>query len=176
MQDTLVVEQDHVTFLPVMRIDVLRGDSRALELVHDIANLLEVIDDGAVLEMDLADRTGVDLKSQVASNGVLPAHRQNLDLGLLEGRELLILQLKAVGDHTQTGGARARRRHPDVRVGSVFDLGGADKFLVFVGKNVVHVLAGNESCGAERNVHCLIAAIVVKKSLATALRDADSHQ
>jgi len=56
MQSASVVEQHEVALLPVLRIHILRCNSRSLDVIADLSHLLQIIDYSPVLEMQLAHR------------------------------------------------------------------------------------------------------------------------
>lgn len=114
VQDASVVEDSKVSLLPVNRVDKLRRNAWTLQAVNSIPDFLEVIDDGAILENELLHRAGVNLESELSGDGVAPAHGQDLDLGLVDGRELGGVELETLGDHAEAIRAGFRRRHPDV--------------------------------------------------------------
>ena len=88
VQYTPIVEQNHVPFLPVMCIHILRAYGRTLELVHNITDACQVIDHGAVGAVNASDGRGVNLKCQFASHWILPGHREDHDFLLVDWREL----------------------------------------------------------------------------------------
>jgi len=89
MNDPMVIEQYHISLLPIMEIHQIRGNPWSLEPIDDSANLLQIVDHRTVGEMQLLHSTGVNLKRQPPRNGVLPRHRQDLDLALVDRRKLV---------------------------------------------------------------------------------------
>ena len=74
MQHPLVVEQHHIPLLPVMRIYQLRTDPRPLQLMHNLPHGLQIFDDLAASQVDLAHGGRVHLQGELASDGILPDH------------------------------------------------------------------------------------------------------
>lgn len=176
VQNTAVVEENEVTLLPVLCVDVFWRNARSLDLMHHLAHSFQIIDDGAVGEMQLANGRGVDLNGQLAGDGVLPCHGEDLNLVLLDWWELVEWNLETVGFDTQPIGAGLGTAHPDIRVRRIFDLCGADEFLVLGAENVVHCVTGNESGGSQWNIKLLTGAIVVAADLAATSRDLDGEK
>lgn len=75
VKNTTVVEKDKVTLLPVLGVDILGRDARSLNLVNHLSDSLEIIDDGAISEVQLANSRRVNLNGELASEWVLPCHR-----------------------------------------------------------------------------------------------------
>ena len=176
MQHPLIIKQHHIPFLPIVRIDQPWRDPRPLQPVHNLPDRLEIVDDVAVREVDPADGAGVDLQGQLARDGVLPRHREDLDLLGVDGREVGGAQFAGVGVEAQTVGAGLGVAHPDVRMGGVLDLARADEFLVRGGQDVIHSVTAYESRGAERDVQFVAGAVVVAEGLAAAARDGDGEE
>lgn len=101
VRNTSVVEQNQIALLPIMGVDQSRRDTRSLKPVHDFPDFLQIVDHGPVFEMDLADGGGMDLQRQSARDRVLPSHGQDLDLLLLNRRELGVGELQVLRDQTQ---------------------------------------------------------------------------
>lgn len=118
----------------------------------------------------------MDLESERTGERVFPAHRQDFDLGWVDGGKLGIGELEIIGVEAQTVGEGAGVSHPDVRVRSVFDFAGADEFLVSGGEDVVHVFARHEGGGTQRHVKLVIGPVVVAYGLPPPMRYANSHQ
>ena len=176
MQHPLIIKQHHVPFLPIVRIHEPRRDPRPLQPVHNLPDGLEIVDDVAVREVDLADGAGVDLQGQLARDGVLPRHGQDLDLCRVDGREVGGGEFAGLGVEAQTVGAGLGVAHPDVRMGRVLDPARSDEFFVRGGKDVVHPVPAYESRGAERDVQFVACAVVVAEGLAAAARDGDGEE
>ena len=176
VDDTAVVEEDKVTLLPVVGVHKLGGNAGALQAVNGLAHLGQIVDDSAVSQMQATDSAGVHLQGQLASHRVAPAHGQDLDLLLLNGRQLVGSQLAALGDHAQAIRARLGTAHPDVGVGSVLDTGSARKLLVSGAQNLKHGLARGESSGAQGNIEHIASAVVVAARLAATAGNLDSQQ
>ncbi|KKA19164.1 hypothetical protein T310_6879, partial [Rasamsonia emersonii CBS 393.64] len=132
VQHTMVIKQHQIALFPLMRVDILRADSRPLQAVHDLTHLRQIVDDASVLQVDASYGRRVDLQRQLARDGVLPCHGQDLDLVRVDGWELCLGQLAAFGVQAQSCRERAGPAHPDVRMRRVLDLAGADEFLVLV--------------------------------------------
>lgn len=176
MQHPAVVEDDQVALLPVVRVHVAGRDAGPLQAVHDLADLGQVVDDGAVGEVQPADGRGVDLEGELARDWVLPAEGEDLDGGGVDGGEVAGEELFGLGDDAEAGGPGFGRGHPDVRVGGVFDLCGAGEVLVFIGEDVVHGLAVDKGRRTERHGHLIVRAIIIPQNLGTARRHLDSQQ
>jgi len=176
MKNTLVVEQNTVTLDPVMGVDVLSRDSRSLQAVNQISDLLQVSHHFSIWQMNSLDSAGMNLKRKVPSDGILPAHGKDLDVCFVDRRQLRKWELKTIRDHAEAVGAGLGGRHPDVWVRSVFHLCATDKLLVLFAQHVIHSLSRDESGGSERNVHLLTSPIVESKSLASASWNLDSKQ
>ena len=176
MQYSLVIKQHHVAFLPIVRIHQPRRNPRPLQPVHNLPDRLEIVNDVAICEVDPADGAGVDLQGQLARDGVLPRHGEDLDLLGVDGREVGGAQLAGVGVEAQTVGAGLGVAHPDVRMGCVLDPARSDELLVRGGQDVVHSVPAHESRGAERDVQFVARAVVVAEGLAAAARDGDGEE
>lgn len=61
-------------------------------------------------------------------------------------------------------------------MGSVLDLGGADKLLIFGRESVVHGVTRHKGSGTERNSQLLIGAVIVHQSLLTPARNTDGQE
>lgn len=72
MENALVIEQDKVSLLPVMRVDIRGADSRPLQPVDNVADGLEVIDRRPVRAVNPTDSRRVDLQGELAGDGILP--------------------------------------------------------------------------------------------------------
>lgn len=176
VQHTVVVEQGHISLFPVDRVDQLRCDAGPLQPVDNFSDLLQVLDDSAVCQVQLLNRRWVDLQSELASHRVAPRHWQDLDLLLVDRRELGVRQLAAFRDHSETVGARLGTRHPDVWVRRILDLCGASELLVGVGEDVVHLEGADEGGAAAGYAHLVVASVVVAKLLELGLGDLDRHE
>ena len=130
MQHPLIIKQHHIPFLPIVRIHEPRRDRRPLQPVHNLPDSLEIVNDVAVSEVDFADGAGVHLQRQLARDGVLPRHGEDLDLLVVNGREVGGREFAVVGVEAQTVGAGLGVAHPDVRMGRVLDPTRSDEFLV----------------------------------------------
>jgi hypothetical protein len=176
VQHTAVVEENKVALLPVLRIHILGRDTRALNVVADLADLLKIVNDSAILQVQLPHRRRMDLDRQTAVKKVLPAHRQSLDLLLLDLRQIIEWDLQALTEHTQARRSGLGAAHPDVRMRRIFDLRRARKLLLLLRKDVVHGVAGDESRRAERNVEFVARAVIVAADLAAAGGDLDCEE
>lgn len=95
VQHTMVVEDGEIALLPINSVDEFGGNTRSLHPVHDLPYLLEIVDDGAVGQVQLLDGRGVDLQRQFARHRVLPGHGQDFDLVFLDGWEFRVWQFFA---------------------------------------------------------------------------------
>lgn len=100
MQNPMVIKQHHISLHPVMRIHILRTDRRPQQPVDDLAHVGEVVDDGARGQVDLADGGRLDLEGEVARHRVSPGHREDLDLGWVDGGEVGGGTLEVLGVET----------------------------------------------------------------------------
>lgn len=174
--DAPIMEEHQVTLLPIMRIHPIWRDRGPLQPVNNGSHLLQILHDRAIRQMQLSHRRGVHLQRQPAGHGVPPAHRQDLDLALVDGREVVERNLLALADEAQPVGARAGTAHPDVRVGGVLDAGGAGKVLVLGAEAVEHVVAAYKGGSAQGHVQLVACAVVVAAGLAAAAGDLDGEQ
>ena len=173
---TLVVEQDKVALNPVMCVDIFGTNSRALQSVDQVPCFLQVRDHLSVWLVDGLDGGRVDLESEFASDRVLPAHRQDLNLTLIHRGQLRERELQSVRNHSQTISSALSWAHPNVRMRCVFDFRSTDKLLVLLAKNVVHVLTRDESSGAKGNIHLFSRSIIISEGLTSSSRDLDCHK
>ncbi|CAG9936837.1 unnamed protein product [Clonostachys rosea f. rosea IK726] len=176
VDQTSVVEDDEIAFLPVVGVYPLGSNARSLQTVDSLANLGQVINDGAIGQMKPPHSRRVDLKVQLPRHGVAPAHGEDLDGLGVDGREVGLGELLALRDEAEPGGAGLGRRHPDVRMGGVFDLGGAGKLLVLVREDVVHGFTVGESSSSKGDGHLIARAVVISQCLRAARGDADGKQ
>lgn len=165
---TLVVEENTVSLGPVVRVHVLWRNTGALQSVDQIPNLLQICHHLSVGEMDGLDSAGVNLQGKISSDRVLPDHRKDLDIGLVDWGKLRIRELETFRYHAQSIRTGVGRRHPDVWVGGIFDLCGADEFLILLTQKVVHSLSGNKSGGPKRDIQFIASSIIVANGLASA--------
>ena len=107
-----------------MWIDQLRRDARSLHAMHDFTDRLEIVDHSSISEVDLADGAGVHLQRVLASDRVAPAHGEDGDLRLVDGREVVWGEFGSFGEEAEAVGFRFAGGHPDVGVGRVFDFRG----------------------------------------------------
>lgn len=182
VKDTSVVEENKVLLVPIVRIDQLWGNGRALHLVDNVTNFLEVLEVSSVgiqgtlavssggqrVNDELPRTTRVDLEVQVASYGVLPADREDFDLLFLPRRQLLQWQLQSLGFDSQTSRHGVCGSHPDVRVRCVLDFAPDSKALQFLGEDVEHGRTRNEGGGSEWDFELIACSVVVSKSLSFA--------
>ena len=176
VQHASVVEQDQIALLPIMRIYEPRRNPRPLQPMHNLPHLLQIINHHTVFEMDLAHSRGMDLQRQLARDGILPRHGQDLDFLFVDCGELRVGKLEALGDNAEAVRARFCGAHPHVRVGRVFDAAGAGEFLVGGGEDVVHFVAAHKGCGAEGHLKLIACAVIVPKGLRAAFGNRDSQQ
>lgn len=90
MDESLVVEEDEVAFFPVVGVHVLRRDGRPLELVDNVADAGQVVDHRSILEVDFAHHGRMDLQCVLVREGILPDHRENLDVLGIALREVRV--------------------------------------------------------------------------------------
>jgi hypothetical protein len=176
VQSSTVVEQDEIAFLPIMRVDILWRDGRPLNVVHNLANPLKIVDDGSICQVQFPDGRRVDLDREFASDRVPPAHGQDLNLLHLNWREIGHWDLKAVRNHAQPVGAGLGAAHPDVGVRCVLDLCAADKCLVLFAEAIVHRVSRDESRGAQWDVKFIASTVIISACLPSPGRDFDSQQ
>ncbi len=170
MQDAAVVEEHEVALLPVVRVDVLGRDAGTLESVHPLADLGQVLDDGAVGEVKSAHSRGMDLQREFPRHGIAPAEGQDLRVLLAVGRQLVDGHLQTLREQAETVGPRFGRAHPHIRMGRVLDLRPARECLVFVGQRVVHRVSRHEGRRAERHVQFVARPVVVATGLTPTTR------
>ena len=176
MQHPLIVKQHHITLFPIMRIDQFRRNPRSLQSMHNLSHLLQIINHGTVLAMDLAHSGGVHLECELPGDGVLPDHGQDLDFLWIRGRQLGSRELEVFGEKAEAVGAGFGGAHPDVRVRSVFDAACAHEFFVGFGEDVVHSVSTHEGSSAKRHLELFAGAVIVAESLGTTLGDGDSKK
>lgn len=109
VQNTLVVEENHIAFDPIMRIHVLGRDSRSLKSVNQISCLLQISNDSSIRSVNGLDSGGMDLKSEFAGKRVLPAHWEDLDILLVNRRKLGSWEFELFREHSETIGSGLRR-------------------------------------------------------------------
>ncbi len=173
---TLVVEQDKITLNPVMCVHIMRRDSRTLQPMNQIPSLLQVRDHFSIWLVNSLDSRRVDLEGKLSGNRVLPAHRQDLDLTLVDGRQLRKREFQSIRDHSQTISSALGWAHPDIWMRCIFDFRATDKLLVLLAENIVHILTRDEGSGAKWDIHLLSSAIIVSKGLASSSWDFDGHE
>lgn len=176
VKNTAVMEQNKVTLLPILGVNVLWRDTWSLDLMDHLPDSLEIIDDGAISEVQFADCRRMDLDGELASDWILPCHRQDLDLLLLDWWQLVERDLKSIGDDTQSIRARLGTAHPDIWMWRIFDLGGADEFLVLGAEDIVHRVSRDECRGSEWHIELLASSIIVAADLAAAGWDLDGEE
>ena len=69
-----------------MGIHKLLGNCRSLQAVDQFPRLPQIRNHRSIGAMDGFDRTGVDLQGQFACKRILPAHWEDLDVSLVDGR------------------------------------------------------------------------------------------
>ena len=168
MQHPLVVEQHHVALLPVVRVHQPRTDPGPLQPVHNLPYRRQVPNHLAARQVDPAHGRRVDLQRELARDGVLPDHGEDLHFGRVDGRELRGGELEVFGDEAEPVGARFGAAHPDVGVRGVLDAAGSDEFLVRGGEQVVHFVSAHEGRGAQRDVQLVARPVVVTQCLPSA--------
>jgi len=170
------VEEHKVTFLPVLSIDIFRRNTRPLDVVADLAHLLQVIDHSPIFQVQLAHGRRMDLDGETTINRILPTHWQDLDLALINLWKICNWNFEVFGEHAQPGGSRLCAAHPDVWVWCILDLSCTHKLLLLLGQDVVHSVAGDERSGAERHIKLIASTIIIAAGLATTSWDLDSKQ
>lgn len=176
MQHPSVVEEDQVTFLPIMCVDLVWSNTRPLQPIYGLPHLLQVVHHRPVLQVQLPDSRRVHLQSQLPGDRVPPAHGQDLDLVLLDLGELVQRDLLVFAHQPEPSGPRLGAAHPDIWVGRVFDLRGAREFLVLGRQLVEHVETTDECGSAKRNIQLIARAIVVSADLPAAAGHLDSKE
>lgn len=175
-QTYMVVENGEIALLPVQRIDELGRDTRPLQPVHNLPDLAQILNHGPVGQMQFLNGRGVYLQRQLPRDGVPPRHGQDLDLVLLNGRQLGVRQLLAFGHHAQPVRARPGRGHPDVRVRRVLHFCGARKLLVGLGKEIVCTVRAHKGGAASGDRRLVVAPVVIAQTLGWALGHLDGHE
>lgn len=170
MNQAPVVEDDEIALLPVVRVHKLRRDAGPLQAIDDLAHLLQVVNDFAAGQVQLADRGWVDLQRQAVVLRVAPAHGQDLDLVLLYFGEPVQRHFFALRDEAQAVRAGLCAAHPHVGMRRVFDLCVEDELLIVGGEEVVHCVARHERRRAQRHRH-LFARVLVSNRLRAAARN-----
>lgn len=165
MHDAVVVEEHQVALAPVVRVDEVGVDGAALQLIHELAHLGQVLEHGAVGQVQPPHRRRVHHDGQPAADRVAPRHGVHAHLGVLGRRQLVLGQLEAVGEEAQAVGPRLGLAHPDVRVRRVLDPCAAHKRLLVLGQQVVQAVAAEKGRRAEGHVHLHVGAVVVQQRL-----------
>lgn len=159
-----------------MRIDQLGRNARSLQPMHNLSHLLQILNHRPILAMDLAYSRRVHLQSQLARNGVLPDHGQDLDFRWVGWRELGSRELEVFREEAEAVGAGLGGAHPDVGVRSVFDAAGAHEVFVGFGEDVVHSVSAHERRGTEGHLELFAGTVVVAEGLRTTFRDRDCEE
>ena len=176
MQDTLVIEQYHIALLPIMRIHQLGTDTGPLQLMHHLPNRLQIINHVAVRQVDLAHGGGMHLQGQLARDGVLPYHGEDLHLGGIDGGQVRVGEFERVGEEAEAVGTGLGGAHPNVWMRGVLNAAGSDEFLVCVGEDVVHFVSTHKGRGAERDVQFVACAVIVAQCLSSSLWHGDREE
>lgn len=170
MNQTSVVEDDEIALLPVVCVHQLGCDAGPLQAIDDLAHLLQVVNDFAAAQVQLADCRRVDLQRQAVVLRVAPAHGQDLDLVLLYFGELVQRHFFALRDEAQAVRAGLCAAHPHVGMRCILDFCVEDELLVVGGEEVVHCVARHKCRRAQRHRH-LLARVFVSDCLRAAARD-----
>lgn len=104
MKKPSVVKNDKVPFFPVMCINQLRRYSGSLKPIQDMTNSFQVINNFPISKMQSSCNRCVDLQGKSTSHRVSPAHGQDLDRGLIDKRQFIVIELFAFRDEAESCG------------------------------------------------------------------------
>ncbi|KXT17644.1 hypothetical protein AC579_10117 [Pseudocercospora musae] len=80
----VIVEKSQISRFPIHSVDQFWRNARTLKFVDDFSDFLQIVNDGAISEVQLLKGRRVDLESQFASDRIAPAHWKDLDLALID--------------------------------------------------------------------------------------------